>query len=184
MANDAMDIFGQDWDEIVGEQTRGGQDAMAGAADAMEVLGELFNKNPAFKAQFAKRLANSRPAIQKVPPVKARDWAMPFTVYGTIGQSSTVTGTPQCLFRPEKLIVNEIGASTNGFGTTITQMLVGQKNQLPTTTGGLTSAAFLSTALGNGIKFDTCQPALTITFQISFLQTCTWQGVLFGKAVL
>lgn len=175
------DLVG-DWEEILGEQPRGGQDDMLG--DTAEILGQAFNQNPALKQALAKRLAGSRPAVQRVAPVKARDWVIPFTVYGTTGTQTTVTATPQCLFRAEKLVVNEIGSSTNGFGTTITQMLVGQKNQLPTTTGGVSSSAFLQSSLGNGIKFDTCQPALTVTFQVSFLQTCTWQGSLFGKAVL
>lgn len=174
-----------DWTEIVGEQTRGGQDAMMGdgGPSAAEILGELFNRNPAFKQQVAKRVAMSRPVVRNVAPVKARDWAMSFTAYGTVGQTVTVTQQPQVLFRAEKLIVQEIGSSTNGIGSTITSMLVGQKNQLPVGSSGIPAAAFASGALGNGIKFDTCQPALSISFTISFLQTCTWIGTLFGKAV-
>lgn len=176
------------WEEIVGEQVRGGQSLEqlmgGGGPSAAEILGAAFKNNPAFAAAVAQRVARSRPVVKNVAPVKARDWVMPFTIYGAVGTTGTVTATPQCLFRAEKLVINEIGSSTNGFGTSITQMLVGQKNQLPTTTGGVSSSAFLQSSLGNGIKFDTCQPALTITFQISFLQTCTWQGSLFGKAVL
>ena len=66
----------------------------------------------------------------------------------------------------------------------ITGASIGQKNQMPTTTGGMLSASFINTALGNGIKWDTCQPALTISITLSFLQTCTWYGTLFGKTVL
>lgn len=183
--DDALTNAG-DWTEIVGELIRGGRDEVTGSDyDVAQVLGALAKSNPAaFSAAIQGRVAKSRPVVHNVAPVKARDWAMPFTVYGTIGQSVTTTATPQCLFRAEKLVVNEIGSSTNGNGTTITSMLVGQKNQLPTTTGGISSSAFLQNSLGNGIKFDTCQPALTISFTVSFLQTCTWQGTLFGKAVL
>lgn len=181
--DDALTNAG-DWTEIVGELIRGGGADAMGGPSAAEVLGEVFRGNPAAKAAFAARFSKSRPMVANVAPNKARAWMMPFTVYGTIGQSVNVTATPQCLFRAEKLVVNEIGSSTNGFGTTITQALVGQKNQLPTTTGGISSTAFLQNSLGNGIQWDTCQPALTITFQVSFLQTCTWQATLFGRAVL
>lgn len=185
MAGDDSFNNNGDWTEIIGEIIRGGQDSVTGESpSAAQVLGALMASNPEYAKSIAGRVAKSRPVVHNVAPVKARDWMMPFTVYGTVGQTQTITATPQCLFRAEKLTVNEIGSSTNGFGTTITQMLVGQKNQLPTTTGGVTSSAFLQNSLGNGIKFDTCQPALTITFQVSFLQTCTWQGTLFGKAVL
>lgn len=179
-----LDVLG-DWEEIVGEQTRGGQDASPGLSPS-DVLGTLFNaaSNPQFKAALARKAAMSRPAAQSQPAVKARDWQLPMTQYGTVGQTVTVTAAPQCLFRPEKLMVTEIGSSTNGYGSTITGASIGQKNQMPTTTGGMLSASFINTTLGNGIKWDTCQPALTISITLSFLQTCTWYGTLFGKAVL
>lgn len=173
------------WTEVLGEQLRGGQSEMVlGDPAVAEVLGDIVRNNPAFRSAVAKRIAGSRPVVKNVAPVKARDFTVPFTAYGTVGQSVTVTATPQCLFRPEKLIVNEIGSSTNGYGSTITGASVGQKNQMATNSGGLLSAGFLPTALGNGIRWDTCQPALTISITVSFLQTCTWYGALSGKAVL
>ena len=42
---------------------------------------------------------------------------------------------------------------------------------------------FGSDTLGDGIRWDTCQPAQTINVQISFVQTCTFSMSLFGKTI-
>ena len=180
MGRDDDEMYG--YTEIVGEQTRGG-DMVSGDYD---VLGEVFaSASPAAKQAIAARIARSRPVVRNVAPVKARDWAIPFTTYGAAATTVTISVQPQCLFRAEKLIVAELGGGNpTGLNTTITAMLVGQKNQLPATGGGISSLSFANGALGNGIKFDTCQPALSISFTVSFLTACTWQGTLFGKAVL
>ena len=178
-----IDVFG--WDEILGEQTRGGQDPAA-YLSGEDILGAVFNPqaNPNFKAALARKAALSRPSTMNQPPNKAREFQFPLTQYGTPGQTVTVSATPQVHFRSEKLVINEIGSSTNGYGTTITGVTVGQRNQMPTTSGGMLSASFINTALGNGIKWDTCQPALSISVTLSFLQTCTWYCTIFGRAVL
>lgn len=38
--------------------------------------------------------------------------------------------------------------------------------------------------LGNGICWNTCEPALNISFQVSFMPTCTFSSTIFGKAIL
>ena len=43
---------------------------------------------------------------------------------------------------------------------------------------------FSQAALGNGVKWDTCDKALTISVTVSFIQQCTFYMTVFGKAVL
>lgn len=191
-----MDVFGwggQGFDEILGEQTRGGQDQqMVGGAD--EVLGALFNasQNPAYKQALARRAAMSRPAIHNVPLVKSRDWQIGLgPISGTAGQTVTVSVQPQCLFRAEKLIAwdtpNTGTLPASGFNTNITGAFVGQKNQLPVGTGAgnvLGTIGFAPGSLGNGIKWDTCQGALSLSIQVSFVAQSTFQAILFGRTAL
>lgn len=42
----------------------------------------------------------------------------------------------------------------------------------------------LGGALGSGIKWDTCDSAITINMNVNFVTTATFTGTLFGKAVL
>jgi hypothetical protein len=179
-------VIGDDgWTEIVGEQVRGGA-TIAGldANGAFEVLGELVNKSPAFAQFVAKRAAASRPMLHKTPLNKARDWQIDFgPVSGAAGTTTTVSNNPQCLFRGEKVMATDSG-STAGYGTRITQILVGQKLQRPAGGGATLTAFFANNALGNGVKWDTCEKALTIAITISFVQACTFDMTVFGKAVL
>jgi len=177
-------IIGDDgWTEIVGEQTRGGQD-MLGGADPYEILGELVQKSPAFAAYAAKRAAASRPIVHKVPLQKARDWQVDFgPVSGSAGTTTTITVAPQCLFRGEKVMATDTG-SPAGTGTRVSTILIGQRLQRPAGAGATLTLFFANNALGNGIKWDTCEKALSISVTVSFVQTCTFDMTVFGKAVL
>lgn len=174
--------------EILGEQTRGGSmhgnslEPVLGAA-GYEVLGELMQQSPAFAAYVQKKAASSRPMLHNVPLQKARDWQIDFgPVSGAAGTTTTITVQPQCLFRGEKVMATDSG-SPAGFGTRIQTILIGQKLQRPLGTGGTLTAFFANNSLGNGIKWDTCQQALSISITVSFIQACTLDLTVFGKAV-
>ena len=179
-----------DWPEIVGEQTRGGTPSsnsltpVLGAEQAFDILGELMAKSPAFAQYAQKRAAASRPMLTRQPLQKARDWQIDFgPVSGTVGQITTVVQPPQCLFRAEKVMATD--TSTNaGYGTAITSIFVGQKNQRPANSGATLTAFFANNSLGNGIKWDTCKEALSISIGVSFIAQCTFYMTVFGKAVL
>lgn len=185
-------VIGDDgWPEIVGEQMRGGvpqYDSLApilGANPqfAYELLGEMLEKSPAFRNYANQRAAASRPMIHKIPLQKARDWNIDFgPAYGTAGSTTTLVNNPQCLFRGEKVMATDTG-STAGYGTTISQVLIGQKLQKPAGTGSTLTFFFANNALGNGIKWDTCKEALTISVTVNFLQSCTFYMTVWGKAV-
>lgn len=176
-------VIGDDgWTEIVGEQTRGGAPNI-GAGD-YDVLGQMLQQSPAFKMAIEKRAAQSRPVLHKTPLQKARDWELSFgPVSGAAGTTTVITVAPQCLFRGEKLIATD-SASPAGSGSRITQVMIGQRLQRPATGGGTLTQFFGVNALGNGIKWDTCQQALSIAMTVSFIAACTFDAVVFGKAVV
>jgi hypothetical protein len=181
--SDAFAVVGEDgWTEIVGEQTRGGSAALLGV-DGYEVLGEMMQKSAAFNQYMQKRAAASRPVTHRQPLQKARDWDHSFgPVSGAAGTSTTISVAPQCLFRGEKVMATDT-ASPAGTGTRITQVLIGQRLQRPATGGGSLTLFFSNGALGNGIKWDTCQQALSIAVTVSFVSACTFDMTVFGKAV-
>jgi len=184
-------VTGDDqWTEIVGEQSRGGQyhgDSLTpvmGASGGYDVLGEMLQNSPAFQQFVAKRAAGSRPITHKVPLQKARDWDLSFgPVSGSAGTTTIITVAPQCLFRGEKVMATDT-ASPAGTGTRITQVLIGQRLQRPASGGGSLTLFFSNGALGNGIKWDTCQQALSISVTVSFVAACTFDMTVFGKAVV
>lgn len=180
-------VIGDDgWTEIVGEQVRGGATVAGAAANALEVLGltPAYQSSPAFKNYIDQRAAASRPVLTKTPANKARDWQVDFgPVSGAAGTTTVVIQNPQCLFRGEKIMATDSG-TTAGLGTRIGAIFVGQKSQRPANAGSTLTAFFAQNSLGNGIKWDTCEKALSISITVSFVQACTFDMTVFGKAVL
>ena len=152
---------------------------------ALELLG-LTTSSPAikgstaFQTALAQRMAARAPITKHVPPTKKRRWPV-----GFIGSGGPASGTvniqvqPQCLFRGEKLICSE---STPG-GSAIVGIFVGNLPQLPTLQNTIATSAFASGALDNEMLFDTCGPAMFITFQVQFSSSCTFTAALWGHAV-
>ena len=189
--DDSFAVIGDDgWTEIVGEQSRGGQyhgdslQPVMGAGGGYDVLGEMLNQSPAFQQYVAKRAAGSRPITHKQPLQKARDWDLSFgPVSGAAGTTTVITVAPQCLFRGEKVMATDTG-SPAGSQTRITQVMIGQRLQRPATGGGSLTTFFSNGALGNGIKWDTCQQALSISVTVSFISAVTFDMTVFGKAIV
>ena len=173
------------WTEIVGEQTRGGGSNVVGRDNAFEILGELMEKSPAFRAYAEKRAAASRPMVVKTPNNRAQDWQIDFgPVSGTAATSTTVTINPQCLFRGEKVMATDSGPNAAGFNTRIQQIFVGNALQRPANSGSTLTAFFANNALGNGVKWKTCEKGLTMAVTVSFVTQSTFDMTVFGKAVL
>ena len=184
-------VIGDDgWVEIVGEMTRGGTPVantlspIVGRDDAYEILGDLMDKSPAFRQYAERRAASSRPMTHKIPLQRARDWQIDFgPVSASAGTTTTITVQPQCLFRGEKIMATDAGPNSSGYNTRVQTILIGQRLQRPASTNTLT-AFFSNNALGNGIKWDTCEKALSISVTVSFIATSTFDMTVFGKAVL
>lgn len=195
----ANELVGNDdtWPEImdsphvaIGEQLRGG--ATVAGDSAYAVLGELMEKSPALKSYIEKRIASSRPVLHRLPVQKARDWQIDLpATYGTAGSATTVTVNPQCLFRGEKIMATDTalpGGPTTavpaGYGTTVGTILIGNRLQRPAGSGATLTAFFANNALGNGVKWDTCEKALSIAITVNFINSCTFYMTVYGKAVL
>lgn len=105
-------------------------------------------------------------------------------VFGLAGTTKTVVMSPQCLFRGEKLVATDTG-KTPGAGTRILNLFVGQKTQFPPNANLPTSHFSRSqSALSSGVRMDTCDPSCVITTTISFIESCTFDMQIFGKAIL
>jgi hypothetical protein len=188
MANYTYDLLGINqgpWEDIVGEQTRYGN--VVGGDVAYDLLGELAAKSPAFKQYAAKRIASSRPIVSQHPLSMGRDWQIDFgPVYAaTAGYVTTLTITPQVLFRGEKVMATDLGPNAAGYNTRVTQIFVGQKSQRPANAGATLTAFFANNALGNGIRWDSCERGLSISVTVSFVAAnATFDMTVFGKAVL
>jgi len=180
--------YGSDWEDLVGEMTRGGnprQDSLSvlGAEGAYQLLGEMMARSPQMAAFVQQKIAATQPMIRRTPIDRARDWDFPLgPVSGSAGTTTTITIQPQTLFRVEKIMATDVGPQTAGYNTAVTQVIIGNKLQRPATTGGTLTLFFSNNALGNGVKWDTCQPALSIAFTVSFITTSTFYGTLWGKA--
>lgn len=185
-------VIGDDgWVDIIGEQTRGGYGTgqaslvpAVGGDVAMEILGELSAKSPAFRAYAEKRAALSRPMVARTPLQKARDWQIDFgPVCQAASTTTTISQNPQCLFRAEKVMATDT-ATTAGTGTRIQQIFVGNRLQRPANAGATLTLFFANNALGNGVRWDTCEKALSIAITVSFISACTFDMTVFGKAVM
>lgn len=111
-------------------------------------------------------------------------WDLSFgPVSGPAGTTTVLTVAPQCDFRGRKVIATDT-ATPPGTGTRIMQLLVGQRLQRPTASGSTTSQFFGPGVLGNGVCWDTCQRALTISITISFVIACTFDMSVFGEAAI
>ncbi len=179
-------------DEDVEIESKTEEQEKSDLLDPMKALGDVLANNPAFQ-KLAQRANASRSAIYRRPLQKARGWDLSFgPVYGLAGTTTVITVAPRCLFRGEKIIAEDT-SNTPGYGTRIMSVFVGRRVQPP---GKLVptaafannpappTAAFANNSLGSGLKLDTCDPALSIAVQVSFVESCTFDMVIFGKAVL
>ena len=142
-------------------------------------------ESPGFEDYLAERVAASRPLLAKTeqPLSESREWSIDFgPVSAPAGYSTTITISPQVLFRGEKILANDTAAPA-GTGTRITSVAVGQKVQRPAN-GGTLTRFFAADALANGILFDTAHPWSRIAVTVSFMQAVTFDMSVFGRAVL
>lgn len=148
-----------------------------------EILGAVLQQSAAFSQYVDDRVNNNSPVLQKVPYKNDwRDWQIDFgPASAPAGEVLTFYNAPQCLFRGEKVIATDTGSPV-GYGTRIASITVGQQVQRPARGASLT-AFFANNALGNGIKWDTTDRAIQISVTVSFIQACTFDMSVFGRAV-
>ncbi len=154
-------------------------------SDAM-VLGAAANLSsmPAFRQELARRAGRGVSLIEEIE-VERRRRGLSFDfgpVFGPAGFTTTITLSPQCRFRGEKMMATD---SALGFGTMIVSVAVGQRIQKPGNTGqGSLTKFFDQTSLANGVTYDTAHDWEQIALTIAFVQSCTFNASLFGTAEL
>jgi hypothetical protein len=108
-------------------------------------------------------------------------WDYPLgPVFGAAGTVTTISVTPQCRYRVEKVMATDTSPNP-GFGVGVVQFMVGQQLQRPVTAGASLATFFGPTAIGNGLRWGVCDKGLSITLQVSFIASCTFHGSLFGS---
>lgn len=149
---------------------------------ALQASSQQVKGGSAFQSALANRVARRAPIVQKVQPTKKRRYTLGFGPT-TIPPLSTVTvqTQPQVLFRGEKLIDTSVVQA----GLFIQGIFVGNKPQLPTFQSPIAVTTYAGGVLDNEQMFDTCDPALFITFQIQNITgaTLTWSASLIGHIV-
>lgn len=111
-------------------------------------------------------------------------WDFPLgPVFGQAGTTTVISFQPQCAFRVEKVMATDTGTPP-GMATAVMQFLVGQRLQRPATNGATVAIFFGPMTLGNGLRWDTCERGLSISLTISFIETATFYGSLFGSAAV
>jgi hypothetical protein len=101
--------------------------------------------------------------VSRVQPARKKPWTVPFgPAVVPPGQTVTVQKQPQVLFRCEHLI--NVGDEDDLY---IQGLFVGRKSQLPSFQNPIPVSVYRDSMMDSGQLFDTCDPALLITFQIS-----------------
>lgn len=154
-----------------------------------DILGALssggmsnLQNSQVFRDALAGRLSRSAPITQRVMPTKKRRWPIAFGPTPIPpGQSVTLSSTPRCLFRGEKLL-----NSGDATGLFMQNLFIGNKSQLPANVNPLPVQRFNAPVLDNGLLMDTCDPGLGISMSIMNVAalTLTFSMTIFGSVVL
>lgn len=168
---------GENYESVLGHEEILGDEILG----LLQASSASIKGGSAFQTALANRLMKRAPVVQKIQPTKKRRYTMGFGP-ATVPPGTTITaqGQPQVLFRGEKLI--NTGDITGLF---IQGMFVGNKPQLPTFQNSIAVKTYEGTVLDNEMLFDTCDPALFVTFQVQNVSaaTATWSMSLIGHIV-
>lgn len=163
--------------------------AAEGAREDIRVIGEqrLDDHAPEFQRYVEERVAADRPTVvpRDVRTPEMREFSIDFgPAWAPAGAQVTITARPQVLFRGEKIIATDT-FDDPGTGTRVVQVAVGQKIQKPGNGGAGTLTKFFAVeALGDGVRFDTAQDYATISVTVNFIQSCTFDMTVLGRAVV
>jgi hypothetical protein len=103
------------------------------------------------------------PLVSRVQPSRKKPWTVRFGPAAVPpGQTVSVSVQPQVLFRGEHLV--NVGDEDDLY---IQGLFVGRKSQLPSFQNPIPVSTYRDSVMDSGHLFDTCDPALFITFQIS-----------------
>ncbi len=153
-------------------------------ADLRQAVTQKLEQDAAAEENIKRVAAGTEHIVHQPIRNNWRDWEIGFgAVFGPAGAESTVTVRPQCLFKSEKVMATD-SASTPGTGSRIVRVAIGNHYQRPGGDNGTLTSMFAPTGRANGVSFDTSQEWSSISITVSFVQTCTFEITLFGKALL
>ena len=104
-------------------------------------------------------------------------------VFGRAGTVTTISVQPQCRYKVMRVMAQDTGNPV-GTASRVMQVLVGNRLQRPTASGGTLVTFFGPPSLGGRLGWDTCDLGLRISLTVSFIQDCTVDVALFGYATI
>lgn len=128
----------------------------------------------------SKALAEATKPIELKRASRTRKWPISVGPEAIPPKSTkTIPVAPQCLFKGNKLL------NTGDSDLLLQGLFVGQQIQIPFHSP-IRMRAFNDTEFGNNLSFDTCDPALQITFQVENTtdEELTFSATIGGETVL
>lgn len=102
-------------------------------------------------------------------------------IAGVAGERRRLVLRPQVYFRVDKIMATDT-ADIPGRGTRVLGAYVGNILQRPAPpSSGTLTLFFAQTALGNGVRWDTCAPSLEIAVEVAFDVPCVFDLSLYGQ---
>lgn len=100
---------------------------------------------------------------------------------GAAGERRRLVLRPQVYFRVDKIMATDT-SDIPGRGTRVLGAYVGNILQRPAPpSNGTLTLFFAPSALGNGVKWDTCAPSLELVVEVAFDVSCTFDLSLYGQ---
>lgn len=198
----AEELVGADVDAIlsgaVGPQIGYGTPQIGAAFPRFQLPGQHPRQLPPHQQPYHPNYGNCDPMAVAVamrqlqqgalvtdsPPTRSRKWAIGFDSVAAVAASTafTLTQQPQVLFRPDRVVI----PSTVGGNFTISQILVGQQNQLAAS-GALPGLLFAENAVDVGLKMDTCSISMQLVISGTNIDAGAghrFTAAMIGMAVL
>lgn len=143
-------------------------------SEAVRRAGEALAVRRA-KEKALEKLGEMLPAVVSRAVQKVRAWQLYFGPQrGEAGEVKKITVTPKVLFRADKIMATD-DADPPGSGTEIA-LRIEHPSRLELNAP--------TSALAQGYDADlVCHKAMSIEMGVRFLRSCTFNAVLFGKAV-
>jgi len=165
-AKDDLDEFGIGGAARV-EKARGefvfGEPEFVGKIPPRATLPVVPATPPATRKPPRAPFSGRAPVISRIQPTRKKPLTVRFGPAAVPpGQTVTVAVQPQVLFRGEQLV--NVGDEDDLY---IQGLFVGRKSQLPSFQNPIPVSVYRESMMDSGQLFDTCDPALFITFQIS-----------------
>lgn len=118
--------------------------------------------------------------VRQVPP-HAYASSLGGQIAGNPGDRLRLVLKPQTYFRVDKIMATDTSENP-GRGTRVMGAYVGNVLQRPAPpSSGTLTLFFAQDALGNSVRWMTCEPSLEIAVEISFDVACTFDLSLYGQ---